>query len=128
MDISIYLKSTGQIVSTRNINQVSDIAHLEDKYGYVEGEYPTIHKRFDGSNVVDYAPPYISGTNTIVVRGERSKRLAMSDWTQAVDSPLTDSKKAEWVTYRQALRDLMGSYTDSEANDLASVTFPTAPT
>ena len=64
MEISIYLKSTGQIISTRNINKVSDIAHLEDEYGYIEGVYPTVHKKFDGSNVVDHTPPYVSGTNT----------------------------------------------------------------
>ena len=32
--------------------------------------------------------------------------LIWSDWTQGNDSPLSDSKKAEYVTYRQALRDL----------------------
>tara|TARA_X000001382_G_C3154085_1_gene173968 strand:- start:136 stop:423 length:288 start_codon:yes stop_codon:yes gene_type:complete len=36
----------------------------------------------------------------------RNNFLAKSDWTQGVDSPLTDEKKAEWVTYRQKLRDL----------------------
>ena len=36
----------------------------------------------------------------------RNAKLAQSDWTQANDSPLSDSKKAEWKTYRQALRDL----------------------
>ena len=39
------------------------------------------------------------------VRGQRNGLLANSDWTQLGDAPLTDEKKAEWVTYRQALRD-----------------------
>jgi len=39
-------------------------------------------------------------------RAVRNKKLADSDWTQAPDSPLSDTKKAEWATYRQALRDL----------------------
>jgi hypothetical protein len=125
MDISIYLKSTGQIVSTRNINNVSEISHLEDEYGYVEGTHNPIFERFDGSNVVAYTPPYVSGTNTLIVRAERDKRLAMSDWTQAPDSPFSNSKKAEWVTYRQALRDLMASYSDSTAPE--DVTWPTEP-
>jgi Phage tail assembly chaperone protein len=34
----------------------------------------------------------------------RNALLANSDWTQMSDVPLTN--KAEWVTYRQALRDL----------------------
>lgn len=125
MEISIYLKSTGQIVSTRNINQISDIAHLGDEYGYIEGGYSVRTKKFDGSNVVDYTPPYISGTNSNIVRGERNKRLIMSDWTQVPDSPLSNSKKAEWATYRQALRDLLASYNDSTAPE--DVTWPTEP-
>ena len=32
--------------------------------------------------------------------------LAVSDWTQGNDSPLSSSKKVEYVTYRQSLRDL----------------------
>ena len=36
----------------------------------------------------------------------RDKLLAASDWTQLGDAPLSVSLKAEWVTYRQALRDL----------------------
>ena len=39
------------------------------------------------------------------VRRNRNGLLAASDWTQLVDSPLADEKKAEWATYRQALRD-----------------------
>ena len=41
-----------------------------------------------------------------IFRAVRNKKLADSDWTQAPDSPLSDTKKAEWATYRQALRDL----------------------
>ena len=40
------------------------------------------------------------------LRQKRDLRLAGSDWTQMADSPLSNSKKAEWDTYRQALRDL----------------------
>ena len=39
------------------------------------------------------------------VRTSRNSLLLSSDWTQSADSPLSDSKKAEWATYRQALRD-----------------------
>ena len=55
----------------------------------------------------------------------RLELLSMSDWTQAADSPLTNSKKAEWATYRQALRDLPASYTDDDV--YTDVVFPTAP-
>ncbi len=41
----------------------------------------------------------------------RNRKLKNSDWTQANDSPLSDTKKAEWATYSQALRDLTKTVT-----------------
>ena len=55
-------------------------------------------------------------------RGARNSLLASSDWTQASDSPLSSSKKDEWKTYRQALRDLPVSQPD-----IADMTWPTEP-
>jgi len=40
------------------------------------------------------------------VKDYRNALLSWSDWTQGNDSPLSSSKKTEWATYRQALRDL----------------------
>ena len=40
-------------------------------------------------------------------------------------SELSDAKKAEWATYRQALRDLPSGYTDDD--DINDVVFPTQP-
>ena len=40
------------------------------------------------------------------VRAQRDRLIAESDWTQLADCPLSDSVKASWVTYRQALRDV----------------------
>jgi len=39
-------------------------------------------------------------------RAERNTKLKATDWTQGADSPLSDAKKLEWQTYRQALRDV----------------------
>ena len=46
------------------------------------------------------------------LRKDRNQLLLETDWTQTLDSPLTDSKKAEWATYRQTLRDLPSNTTD----------------
>ena len=59
------------------------------------------------------------------VRNNRTLILKDCDWTVGSDTPLSDSKKAEWVTYRQALRDLPSSYTDD--NNYSDVVFPTEP-
>jgi hypothetical protein len=40
------------------------------------------------------------------VRSKRNFLLVRSDWTQLEDTPLTATKKQEWASYRQALRDI----------------------
>lgn len=45
-------------------------------------------------------------TQWVSVRTQRNKLIADSDWTQLVDTPLTNIEQASWATYRQALRDL----------------------
>ena len=60
-----------------------------------------------------------------VVKDRRYGLLTASDWTQSADSPLSDSKKAEWATYRQKLRDLPETY--SGETELSKIVFPTPP-
>jgi hypothetical protein len=62
----------------------------------------------------------------VFLRQQRDGRLKDSDWTQVPDSPLSDSKKTEWQTYRQALRDLPTNYSSSDA--IEDINFPTPPT
>ena len=40
------------------------------------------------------------------VRRKRDGLLTKTDWTVLQDSPLTDAQTANWVIYRQALRDI----------------------
>ena len=47
------------------------------------------------------------------LRTIRGGILMGSDWTQFPDSPLTTEQKAEWTTYRQALRDIPETYSDA---------------
>jgi hypothetical protein len=56
------------------------------------------------------------------VRQERRRLLKFSDWTQLPDNPLEQSKRDEWKTYRQALRDL-----PSQSGFPWDVNFPTEP-
>lgn len=51
---------------------------------------------------------------------ERNNLLAVSDWTQTADNPI--SNKAAWATYRQTLRDFPASWTPAK-----TVTFPDTP-
>ena len=56
------------------------------------------------------------------IRGVRNALLAESDFRVLPDSPLSDSKLAEWKTYRQALRDL-----PANTSDPSDPTYPTKP-
>lgn len=56
------------------------------------------------------------------VRVWRNKLLQESDWTQLLDSSLTEQAKILYKTYRQQLRDITITY--NHPND---VIFPDAP-
>jgi hypothetical protein len=58
----------------------------------------------------------------ISIRSRRNELLKDCDWTQIADSPLNQTLKQEWATYRQELRDLPEVY--SNPND---VVWPTEP-
>lgn len=57
-----------------------------------------------------------------MIRESRNYMLMNCDWTVLPDSPLTPEKKQEWITYRQALRDITETFSDP--ND---VVWPTSP-
>lgn len=46
------------------------------------------------------------------LRSERNEMLMRSDWTQLPNSGLSEAKRTEWETYRQALRDLPETMTE----------------
>lgn len=58
----------------------------------------------------------------IGVRYMRDELLTNCDWTQMPDSPLDDSTKTSWATYRTALRDI-----STQAGFPTNITWPTAP-
>ena len=63
--------------------------------------------------------PDAAELNWEMVRIWRDRKLAASDWTQTLDSPVD---KAAWATYRQALRDL-----PAQGGLVDDAEFPTAP-
>tara|TARA_Y100000361_G_C10994498_1_gene255958 strand:- start:401 stop:643 length:243 start_codon:yes stop_codon:yes gene_type:complete len=56
----------------------------------------------------------------IRMKARRNALLKASDWTQTPDNPI--SNKAEWATYRQALRDFPATWTPSD-----TANFPDEP-
>ena len=59
------------------------------------------------------------------MRRVRKDLLQESDITQLADAPLTDAEKAEWATYRQALRDM--PITNASATTYEEITWPEKP-
>ena len=79
---------------------------------------------------VEWFPPQVDVAITaeqigVAVRAARDVLLTTSDWTQAADSPLSDSVKAEWATYRQACRDMPA--TNSAITHPLDMVKPTKP-
>ena len=57
---------------------------------------------------------YLSSVETeemVVFRQMRNQKLLESDWTRIDDCGISTSKKAEWATYRQELRDITKTVT-----------------
>jgi len=74
-------------------------------------------------NMIVADPSEVTDTQRItIMRILRDGLLTNSDWTQMADSPLTDSKKQEWATYRQQLRDFPNGWTPAD-----TANFPDQP-
>lgn len=117
---TIYNLETGEIeYSTSTVAQINEVG-LTEGQGIIEGDYqPNEYKIVDGEATVR--------TDNVleILRNKRNELLTQSDWTQVNDCPLSDSKKQEWATYRQELRDLPSLY--QSANNIADVIFPNIP-
>jgi hypothetical protein len=59
------------------------------------------------------------------IRQIRDGILSATDWTQTIDSPLSDADKLKWQTFRQELRDLPAKY--ANASSILDVVFPERP-
>lgn len=61
-----------------------------------------------------------------LLRIQRNQLLAETDWRATVDYPKDD--QAEWLTYRQALRDITTQVPElDEQGNLVGITWPTPP-
>ena len=138
-------KTNGEVVSTMHMNSTD----ISDGSDYMEGffvkditgEYDpgsfTRTKYWDDGWQELSAKPEgsykLSGGTWVfdqdeflaVLRAERSNILSACDWTQFADSPLSDTEKAAWATYRQALRDLPGN--TGQITSVYEVSWPAEP-
>jgi len=126
----IVYNADGKILRTGTCADFDLSAQAQDGETVIEGAAEDITQCvIDGS--IEDATPVIPSVDeqrrecSKLLRRERNAKLAKTDYTQMPDAPLTDAKKAEWATYRQALRDLPSQYT-TETN-IDNVVYPTRP-
>jgi hypothetical protein len=116
-----YNTTTGAISGWSNKSRTPSSGYAEvqsnDYIDQLHWYYDAATDTFSGSTDVEQ-----SALDMQSLRSQRDALLAQSDWTQMPDIPLTDAKKQEWATYRQALRDLPANTTDP-----ANPTWPTQP-
>jgi hypothetical protein len=102
------------------------------------GENPSTVMGFDGTisanpplpkllrqlmeRLVVMQPPS-SENRMAYLRHIRDSLISLTDWTQANDSPLSETQRAAWATYRQSLRDLPSVYGGE-----GPIPWPVAPT
>ncbi len=130
MKVILYDKTTGFIhfpSLTTNDRMIAKTLAGDSNLAYLEGSVPV-----DKYQVNVSVDPHVLEEKPAVtinvpgwIRDKRWKYLQACDWTVSSDSPLSDSKKAEWVTYRQALRDMPATYADE--TDIDNVNWPTEP-
>tara|TARA_A200000159_G_scaffold84603_1_gene78228 strand:+ start:617 stop:1012 length:396 start_codon:yes stop_codon:yes gene_type:complete len=126
----IVYDSDGIIVRTGVCSQHDLHLQAIDGQFVIEGEADDASKMIVDGKIVDkpetiYTEAELSNQVLKSIRATRRNKLAESDWTQFGDSPLTDKKKAEWATYRQALRDLPQEFPNAISND--DIIWPTKP-
>jgi len=101
-----YLKTMGwlPLVET-NVTPTANQAFDTDVVTVEADRVTLVHRVRDmtGAEITQHDENHMSALRVI-----RNEKLVASDWTQAPDypSPLSDAKKAKWITHRQSLRDL----------------------
>lgn len=116
-----YNTSSGRIESNRicTLKQAQRQVQICPDWSFIEGYIEDVNKKqinTETQAIEDLVVPAQSLEHRI--RQRRDILLYDSDWTQGADSPLSDSKKTEWQTYRQALRDITDNITVTQFIDL----------
>jgi len=117
---TIYNLESGEILYSTTTDTPIDAIGIQDGEGIITGNYQSNeHIIVDGKAV-------IRTDNVLeILRANRDSLLAESDWTQMNDSPLSTSKKQEWATYRQDLRNLPNNNVNITSID--DIIFPNKP-
>jgi len=121
----LYDLTTGKIYSCRKISDAMLDKNVHPGMGYINGFVVDINKKQVNVSTLEIEDKVIEYDWLEYMRTKRTQLLKACDWTQGADSPLSEAKKTEWATYRQALRDMPISNPNPTSAD--NITWPASP-
>lgn len=89
---------------THRVATQSEIDALSAKYDAVD------------SDLTDQENAFLNSWENI--RGARDYWLEKTDWSVLPDSPLSETEKNNYITYRQSLRDIPTTYSSEQPRDI----------
>ena len=130
MEILIIYNSDGKILGGTTVDEnikagVQQQITDQGNFSLVHHSMPQAGQKVVDGAVVQEAIEVPTVPTLERLREVRTRLLEESDWTQVADSPLSNTKKTEWATYRTQLRNLPSNYTNDD--DITDVTWPTKP-
>lgn len=122
--VTIYSKSTGEILRSFSGNQDLIDINVGDGEAYIDGVYTKDSKKVSNGVMAQFSEEETDARNTSEawqrLKTNRDLKLQSSDWTQVPDAPVD---QAAWAVYRQELRDL-----PANTEDPSEVVWPKPPT
>ena len=125
---TIYDKTTGEILTCRRMSeeQLQSVLATNSNWDVLRRAVDGIGKNRVNLETLKIEPiPVPQPSIANLIRERRRFLLEGSDWSQLPDNGLSDAKRAEWVVYRQALRDLPDD--QGTVNSFDEVVWPTPP-
>lgn len=116
------IAADGTVIFTTSSVEDCPLAAGDIRYVEVERDFNAAGQLWDGSTFSAGLSAASQALLLASIRKHRADCLALCDWTQVSDAPLTASQRTAWAAYRQSLRDL-----PSQPGFPASVTWPTPP-
>ena len=108
MKRTIYDTTTGDIIVSRSMSDdiLSRRLTANPDHDSLDIGVGNINAKQINLETLEVEDKVITFNVMAYLRTRRNHELTDSDWTKGNDSPLSSSKKTEWATYRQELRDL----------------------
>jgi hypothetical protein len=130
------MENNGKIYKRRNYDMLSACADLYPEMNWYmeDGDYSTFEWNHHATpkptktELEEHAAALNAAEPLRVIRLERDKRLAASDWVVTKALETGEAVPANWATYRQALRDITtAEYTIQDSDGEILIEWPTKP-